>query len=102
MFGNNSYTYFSYVLTIYNYLRKLLLNVDEENIHITSEETCDILKCLKLCKATGLYKMCNHMLKMTSQSICKPLSILFNLSLEKMKFPSSCFHIWNEILEYWH
>ena len=59
-----------------------------ENILITPNEILDILQILKLGKATGLDGISHHMLKNTRNTICYPLAILFNLSLEKSEFPS--------------
>ena len=49
----------------------------------------DIFQILQIEKACGEYTISHQMLKATSETICKPLTILFNYSLQKCKFPSN-------------
>ena len=55
---------------------------------ITETDVIDVLGNLKLGKATGCDRISHSMLKATRQSVCKPLAILFNLSLSKAVFPN--------------
>ncbi|PJE77717.1 hypothetical protein CI610_03355 [invertebrate metagenome] len=58
-----------------------------DSVVVRSDEVCDILKILKLGKASGHDTISHHMLKFTANSICKPLSILFNMSFNQKSFP---------------
>ena len=57
-------------------------------IQVSESEVKDILNTLKVYKATGPDGISNRMLKHTSKSIAKPLSKLFNLSLEQRMYPN--------------
>ena len=59
-----------------------------EFITINEKEISDIIKCLPLNKASGPDRISHKLLKETVRSICYPLCVLFNLSLEKGVFPS--------------
>ena len=63
-------------------------NASFNNLQITHIEVCDILRNLKLGKASGCDLISHQMLKYTSDTINKPLSILFNMSLQENYFPS--------------
>jgi len=54
-------------------------------IFLTIDEIRDVLKSLKLNKASGADKISNKMLQYTSESVCNPLQILFNRSLRECK-----------------
>lgn len=54
---------------------------------IDANEVCDVLKNLKLGKASGDDGISHHMLKYTADTVCKPLEVLFNLSLSSCVFP---------------
>ena len=58
-------------------------------LSVTAEEVKDILETLQIGKAVGHDRISHHMLKNTSSSVCKPLQIIFNSSLQCGKFPSS-------------
>ena len=62
-------------------------DVDFTNIQVTESEIIDILKILKLNKATGPDGIRNRMLKSTCNTACVPLSKLFNLSLRTHSYP---------------
>ena len=57
------------------------------NVHLDTSEVLDVLKNLKLNKATGPDGISHRMLKHTCQSIASPLCKLFNLSLQTNSFP---------------
>ena len=57
-------------------------------IQFSESEVKDILNILKINKATGPDGISNRVLKHTSKSIAKPLSKLFNLSLEQRIYPN--------------
>ena len=59
-----------------------------EFMTITKQEISDIVKCLPLNKASGPDRISHKLLKETVNSISLPLSLLFNLSLQKGIFPS--------------
>ena len=61
---------------------------------ITIEEIKDVLEVLPLGKANGHDRISHNMLKNTSSTICKPLQIIFNNSLQSGKFPK----IWKSAL----
>ncbi len=58
-------------------------------VAVLESEVKDILKTLSVNKACGNDFISHKMLKGVANSISKPLSILFNLSLQECKFPSS-------------
>ena len=58
-----------------------------DTLHITSDEVKDILECLQLGKAVGSDLISHCMLKNTASTICKPLQLIFNYSLQTRKFP---------------
>ena len=56
---------------------------------MTPSKVLDILQILKLGKASGLDSIYSHqMLKKTCNTVCVPLSLLFNLLLSKSEFPT--------------
>lgn len=55
---------------------------------INPSEILDVLKVLKVNKATGPDGISHRMLKNTSKTIAIPLTKLYNLSLKQCKFPS--------------
>ncbi|PJE78200.1 hypothetical protein CI610_02867 [invertebrate metagenome] len=57
------------------------------NIIVTQSEVKDVLKILKLGKASGHDGISHHMLKYTVESVCIPLTLLFNLSLSTCVYP---------------
>ena len=59
------------------------------NIYITEHDVKDILQTLKIGKACGDDGITHQMLKSTSETICIPLAIIFNFSLQKGIFPST-------------
>ncbi len=59
------------------------------NIHVHIQEVRDIIKSLAINKASGPDKISHKLLKLTSDSICKPLCILFNISISNNHFPSN-------------
>ena len=62
-------------------------NVDFTQIRITESEVVDVLKLLKLNKATGPDGISNRMLKLTHSTVSYPLTKLFNLSLKTHTYP---------------
>lgn len=58
-----------------------------ENITITENEVKDILQNLNVNKASGLDMVSNRMLKYTASTVCKPLCIIFNRSIQDGIFP---------------
>ena len=46
------------------------------------------MKCLKLGKASGHDEISHHMLTFSADSLTKPLTKLFNISLSTNTFPS--------------
>ena len=65
-----------------------------DNLSVSETEIADILGILKLGKASGPDGISHQMLKMTKDEICKPLSILFNMSLQYHQFPA----IWKKAM----
>ena len=55
--------------------------------NITIDEIKDVLLNLKLGKAVGNDKISHNMLKHTASTVCKPLEIIFNCSLQTGRFP---------------
>jgi hypothetical protein len=53
------------------------------NIYITEHDIKDILQALKIGKACGDDGITHQMLRSTSETICIPLAIIFNFSLQK-------------------
>ena len=58
-------------------------------INIDTEAVLDILKILKIGKASGADKISHQMLKYTANSVARPLTILFNKCLECGIFPQT-------------
>ena len=58
-------------------------------MHITEQDVKDILQTLKIGQSCGEEGISHHMLKSTSETICIPLTIIFNFLLQKGKFPST-------------
>ena len=67
----------------------LRTNATLSTINITEQDVKDILQILKIGKASGDDGISHQMLKATADTICKPLTKLFNFSLMKGKFPSN-------------
>jgi hypothetical protein len=67
------------------YLQRTGRTLDAFNI--TIEEIKDVLLNLKLGKAVGNDKISHNMLKHTASTVCKPLEIIFNCSLQTGRFP---------------
>ena len=59
------------------------------DINIDTEAVLDILKILKIGKASGADKISHQMLKYTANSVARPLMILFNKCLECGIFPQT-------------
>lgn len=57
-------------------------------LRIAESEVVDVLKALKLNKATGPDSISNRMLKLTCNTVCVPLTKLFNLSLRFQIYPA--------------
>ena len=57
-------------------------------IVISKNEVCDVIKCLKLNKASGPDGISHLLLQRTVDSISGPLCLLFNLSLYNCVYPS--------------
>ena len=53
------------------------------NIYITEQDIKDILQTLKIGQACGDNGITHQMLKSTSETICIPLTIIFNFSLHQ-------------------
>ena len=68
-------------------------DVEFTHIEITDSEVTDILKILKINKATGPDGVSNRILKCTINTICVPLTKLFNLSLQ----PHSYAEYWKSL-----
>ena len=66
----------------------LRTNATLDFFQITPSKVLDILQILKLGKASGLDSISHQMLKKTCNTVCVPLSLLFNLSLSKSEFPT--------------
>ena len=60
-----------------------------DSISISVTDVSDVLKCLDTSKAVGPDLIKPRMLKEDSDTSAKPLSNLFNLSLQQQHFPSS-------------
>ena len=58
-----------------------------EYITTNSEEVCRIIKSLDTSKASGLDVTANNMLKLSADSICEPLSKLFNKIFQCSNYP---------------
>ena len=58
-------------------------------IHITENESIDVIQILDPNKATGPDKISYTMLKISPDKITKPLLIIFNKSLQQSKYPSN-------------
>ena len=54
----------------------------------------NVLLNLKLGKAVGNDKISHNMLKHTASTVCKPLEIIFNCSLQTGRFP----HMWKSAI----
>ena len=63
-----------------------------DNVIIMETEMKDILDILNVNKASGPDMISNRMLKYTSTSVSKPLSILYNRSLQEGIFPEPWKH----------
>ena len=59
-----------------------------DSIHIEESEITDIIRVLEVNKACGHDLVSHKMLKMTCETITKPLHILINRSLAECTFPS--------------
>ena len=59
-----------------------------DSIHIEESEITDIIRVLEVNKACGHDLVSHKMLKMTCETVTKPLHILINRSLAKCTFPS--------------
>jgi hypothetical protein len=59
-----------------------------DNILLTDKDISDIIKSLPTNKASGPDKISHKLMKNIAESLCKPLCILFNLSLSQCKYPS--------------
>ena len=62
-------------------------DVEFSQVEILDSEVTDVLKILKTNKATGPDGISNKMLKSTCNTICIPLTKLFNLSLRGSSYP---------------
>ena len=62
--------------------------------NITIDEIKDVLLNLRLGKAVGNDKISHNMLKHTASTVCKPLEIIFNCSLQTGRFP----HMWKSAI----
>ena len=62
--------------------------------NITIDEIKDVLLNLKLGKAVGNDKFSHNMFKHTTSTVCKPLQIIFNCSLQTGRFP----HMWKSAM----
>ena len=95
--ANNLNTYFSSVSTIDDSQARLpyfntKTNAHLHNIIITEQDVIDILANLNINKANGPDEISHRMLKETRFSICTPLSIIFNRSMQENIFPE----LWKE------
>ena len=59
------------------------------NFYITNENITDVLSNLSINKATGPDSISHRMLKETSQTVCNPLRIIFNRSIQEQKYPDT-------------
>lgn len=59
-----------------------------DSLVISQNDVVDVLKNLKIGKASGCDRISHQMLKYTAESVCKPLTTLFNMSLQSNEFPS--------------
>ena len=57
------------------------------NINITQTDVKDILSSLIVNKESGPDGISHRMLKITCHNIAKPLSMLFNISIQQNKYP---------------
>jgi len=62
--------------------------------NITIDEIKDVLLNLKLEKAVGNDTFSHNMFKHTTSTVCKPLQIIFNCSLQTGRFP----HMWKSAM----
>ena len=65
----------------------LRTNTTIDFFQITASKVLDILQMLKLGKSSCLDSISHQMLKTTCNTVCVPLSLLFNLSLSTSEFP---------------
>ncbi|PJE77993.1 hypothetical protein CI610_03077 [invertebrate metagenome] len=56
---------------------------------ISQNDISDVLMNLKLGKASGSDEISHHMLKYTAKTVCRPLELLFNLSLSTGIYPDT-------------
>ncbi len=59
-----------------------------DTIEITQQEISDVLSNLVINKASGPDEISHKMLKETSETICLPLSIVFNRSIQEASYPN--------------
>ena len=64
-------------------------NKSLEYIQVIEQEIIDIISTLNPNKAVDGNKLSPRLLLLTKHSICKPLTILFNKSLQECKFPNT-------------
>ncbi len=62
-------------------------NIKLENVSVTEKEITDIITNLNVHKASGPDEISHRMLKESSNTICRPLSLLFNRSLQEGVYP---------------
>ena len=65
----------------------MLLRIKVGSVRSFGSEVIDVLKLLKLNKATGPDGISNRMLKLTHSTVSYPLTKLFNLSLKTHTYP---------------
>ena len=59
-----------------------------DNIDINTNDIIDVIKSLKTNKASGIDEISHIMLRNTAESVCHPLLLLFQRSLNTSTFPS--------------
>ena len=62
------------------------------DFNITEQEIIDVLSTLNVHKANGPDGISHEMLKQTRRTICKPLCLIFNKSIQDGSYP----HVWKK------
>ena len=66
-----------------------ITRINETTYNVNSTSAADILVNLNVNKATGPDEISHRILKETHSTICEPLRILFNRSMQEHSYPSS-------------
>ena len=86
-FFANQYSLLNNSNVLHNNLAKLT-NISLDTVNFSTGDISKIINNLDLDKAHGHDMLSIRMIKLCGNSICKPLSIIFNDCLKEGKFPS--------------